>query len=1175
MESFNSTVLGKTQLFCVFSALKPTTPPENRFRINPSCNQRNRFHFILKNSFSSSSSTCRKLQISSRLGRTSKRQNSLRKKLFDEAKVRKNPDSSNPFPNLNNSNHVYDENEKPQIDSNFVNTEESDLSGIVYDNMENSSIEKLDELGDTFLWSKLENWADQYKKDSEDWGVGSGPIFTIYQDLRGNVSRVSVNKDEILKRSGVEPGSFKSLEVGEDTMDLNSKISRANLIAREIESGEYRFPKNSSIATFVVDKQTSFFDGFHSAALRGDSLSKLPWIGFTMLCGCFIFWATKKLFVGRKNEVKLTREEEEMLRRKLRSRMEKAKVESGNVEVVVNDLALKRPVGPIERPHLDKDELMKIISRAKGVNENPTIFDSSVNVVAKEKNLSDKIMEIQEMARQAREIEREKLSKLDKNGEEIDLPVVSDAIKEEICSLESDADKKTVAGVKASDSVDRVKSLFSLESGESLGNNQVTEAISLDNTVKEDVLSEPSASCDAENSISQSNTRTSNFEVGKNDLKVVKDPSRMELTRMHSSYADEEIRSHELSYSKPSSTSKSAVSTKQRIITSVEEAKDYLSQKGGPQGDPHVRSLANDKEAKGREDRAINDKDGAFKPSNFDKALDLKFVTGASEDSALATDFSDERGRPLAPSMSGSSDSLEPCSTMNPPFIHTDGIDKKPLDANKSWIEENFQEFEPIVKKIRAGFQENYMVAKENVQEQSSLSAEVNQLGFKEDDELEWMKDDGLRKIVFKVRENELAGRDPFHLMDAEDKNAFFKGLERKIEIANEKLLGVHEYVHSRIENLDYGSDGISLHDPPEKIIPRWKGPTFDKDSEFLKNFVEHKNATLKENLGMSSSANQHQDYSIQKREEPASSPISPSYGVHNLTKKRKDEASRDPKTVIESSDGSTRPGKKSGKEHWQHTKKWTREFLEVYNAETDPEIKSIMKDMGKDLDRWITEKEVKEAVDLMTRIPKRKRRYIEKKMEKLKREMEMFGPHAVVSKYKEYSEEKEEDYLWWLDLPYILCIELYIKGDDIERVGFYSLEMAVDLELDPKQYHVVAFEDPRDCKSFCYILQAHMEMLGNGCAFVVARPPKDTFREAKGNGFSVTVIRKGEIQLNVDQTLEEVENEITEIGSKMYHDKIMRERSVDMSGLMKGVFGAGKTTKRRSKRMLTMPTKR
>lgn len=41
-----------------------------------------------------------------------------------------------------------------------------------------------------------------------------------------------------------------------------------------------------------------------------------------------------------------------------------------------------------------------------------------------------------------------------------------------------------------------------------------------------------------------------------------------------------------------------------------------------------------------------------------------------------------------------------------------------------------------------------------------------------------------------------------------------------------------------------------------------------------------------------------------------------------------------------------------------------------------------------------------------------------------------------------------------------------------------------------------------------------------------------------------------------MDQTLEEVEEQIVEIGSKMYHDMIMRERSVDISSLMKGVFG-------------------
>lgn len=50
---------------------------------------------------------------------------------------------------------------------------------------------------------------------------------------------------------------------------------------------------------------------------------------------------------------------------------------------------------------------------------------------------------------------------------------------------------------------------------------------------------------------------------------------------------------------------------------------------------------------------------------------------------------------------------------------------------------------------------------------------------------------------------------------------------------------------------------------------------------------------------------------------------------------------------------------------------------------------------------------------------------------------------------------------------------------------------MAADLELEPKQYHVIAFEDPGDCKNLCYIIQAHMNTLGDGHAFVVARPPK------------------------------------------------------------------------------------
>jgi len=67
----------------------------------------------------------------------------------------------------------------------------------------------------------------------------------------------------------------------------------------------------------------------------------------------------------------------------------------------------------------------------------------------------------------------------------------------------------------------------------------------------------------------------------------------------------------------------------------------------------------------------------------------------------------------------------------------------------------------------------------------------------------------------------------------------------------------------------------------------------------------------------------------------------------------------------------------------------------------------------------------------------------------------------------------------------------LYTVEEGEQKVGLYSLEMAGDLELEPKPNHVIAFQDANDCKNLCYIIQAHLEMLGSGHAFVVARPPK------------------------------------------------------------------------------------
>ncbi|CAM8876930.1 unnamed protein product [Rhodiola kirilowii] len=169
-------------------------------------------------------------------------------------------------------------------------------------------------------------------------------------------------------------------------------------------------------------------------------------------------------------------------------------------------------------------------------------------------------------------------------------------------------------------------------------------------------------------------------------------------------------------------------------------------------------------------------------------------------------------------------------------------------------------------------------------------------------------------------------------------------------------------------------TNGISIYDPPDKVIPRWKGPPMEKAPEFLSKPVEQKGAMVNGNVRSPLSEKSH-----------ATSPLKVENG-----------APKKPKTIIEGSDGSVKPGKKNGKEFWQHTKKWSRGFLELYNAETDPEMKATMKDIGKDLDRWITEEEIQEAAELIEKMPEKNKAFIQKKVEKIKREMELFGPQAV-----------------------------------------------------------------------------------------------------------------------------------------------------------------------------------
>ncbi|KAK6285803.1 hypothetical protein POUND7_011982 [Theobroma cacao] len=1155
MELLNPPISKTPQLFCSFSSFTPrlSTKTSNKKPLH-------RFH-ISKFREIPSFSRCLPLSgtkffhVSAHFGRPTSRRNSLREKLLlDHQQVRQNPIPSNPTPDFQNPNGSFE---------NFENLNSGGSKQIDVDNDVGELKSK--RLGESVMLSKLENWIDQYKKDADFWGIGSGPIFTVLHDLEGNVKRVTVNEDEILKRL-----EFEDLE------KVNSKLSYAKNLAREMERGENVIPRNSLVAKFVVSGQESgLVSGVHGVILRPGFMPKLSRGGSLLLCGFLVLWAVNKLFVLGNKEVAYTELEKEMMRRKIKSRKEREMLEKGSVEVV--QASEEPPNMSFQRPKLDRQQLLNNILKAKAAKDKLALLDSSGSQSSKSVDFEHEVQEIKVTAKEALETEGREQSVIGKDEKQVQ------AANKEFCN-EMQAIKED-----GQDGVSFLSNLSTEDSEQGKVSYRTVEATSPCETKSDGV--KILNGVDFLDSRVREDSDASSVHLSKDKQNTKEDLEDIEST-ISLLVEGEDIQSPVISDNKSYIAKSTYFGKKPRIILSVKEARDFLSKKSKkeePNQEPIMKAvqesspdlmLRNDKKSGRSTEQRLDVNDKLFPHAISSGESEFTPSENACQNSIW------ENKESVLSEETDEENSDEKCREevhQQPPFSAQEGTvlsaEQGQSLKTENWIENNFHDVEPVLKKIGDGFRENYMVAKEKVDEQLNVDTEITQLGSNEDEsELEWIKDDRLREIVFQVRENELAGRDPFHLMDAEEKLAFFQGLEKKVEKENKKLSHLHEWLHSNIENLDYGADGISLYDPPEKIVPRWKGPPLEKSPELLNNFQEQRKALFTGKTGIAYPAKKDEQGFIQRFVEPhINEKLTISSSELDLKRKLQDGDPKDSKIVVEGSDGSVKPGKKSGKEYWQHTKKWSRGFLESYNAETNPEVKSIMKDMGKDLDRWITEKEIQEAADLMTKLPERNKKFMEKKLNKLKREMELFGPQAVVSKYREYAEDKEEDYLWWLDLRHVLCIELYTFDNEEQRIGFYALEMAADLELEPKPHHVIAFEDTGDCKNFCYIIQDHMDMLGNARAFIVPQPPKDAFREAKANGFGVTVIRKGELQLNVDQTLEEVEEQICEIGSKIYHDKIMCERSVDISSLMKGVLGvSGKPTRRRrSKKKFKRPTKK
>ncbi|KAL8062901.1 hypothetical protein ABFS82_02G175400 [Erythranthe guttata] len=1203
MEFLSSTISTNPQISPAIQFLTWKSP--SRLTIPKSGNPRSHPQF---SRYLFRSIPSRNFQISAHSRRPTNRQNYLRKKLSQQHHQQVRDLQTSNFDKVDSNVDISDEMnsnlDKIRVDndSNFdsssgdmkKNLEGSSIDNDCSDGVEESEMDlRKRKFGESVMWNKLESWVDQYKKDSEFWGIGSGPIFTVFQDSEGKVERVVVNEDEILRRTRVDPQSSNE---SEDLSEFNFKTSFAKDLAREMESGSNVIPKNSSVAKFLPsggETESRLTKAIRGVTIKPGLLPRMSKVGVLVLCGLVMVWSFRGLFnIGKDSKEEYTSLEKEMLRRKIKARKEKEKVVKGSVEVVQDPVEPK--IMPFKRPQLDKEELVSTIFKAKGSKSELETVEYSGEQT---KEFKEKIEEIRAMARLARESEKRDVLSDDSDGDYSD-GEDSQALKELSTHSESPQNDFLFQKEISSSDSDETNDDIGQSENEALHEKSETSFHDIpDSTenwrpeVNTKLVSKSSDLSEANLHSEGPGSQSGPYEnSSRKKLRIIK--SAKEAREYLSSKHDKlevnqkhEVRNNELTdFAVTMPSTNGASGTTNQILDSTNETYESSSisgihdlsdpsenYRGTTEGNADLDKDAGISELKIRE---IKETDISASQENFNYKNEISSsVRGKPE--SISTEFDEgliqkeEVSTPLKKHNSEVTEKEEVLIGLQvPESTSVDEVKDRTADLGASvkkenWIEKNFHEFEPIMEKMGVGFRNNYLVAREKADQETELMIASDGA----ESELDWMKDEKLREIVFKVRDNELSGRDPFHLMDEEDKCAFFSGLEKKVDQENQKLQNLHEYLHSNIENLDYGADGISLFDAPEKVMPRWKVPPAEKNPEFLNNFMEQRKANVAEGLKKSFTSNKTGKDSVHESKDSSSNGNIPAATDATTSKELHKDNLASSKTVIQGSDGSLRAGKKSGREYWQHTKKWSQGFVESYNAETDPEVKSVMKDMGKDLDRWITEKEIQEAADLMNRVPEKGQKFIKQKLEKVKREMELYGPQAVVSKYSEYTDEKEEDYLWWLDLPFVLCIELYTVENGEQKVGFYSLEMASDLELDPKQYHVVAFEDASECKNFCYIVQAHMEMLGIGNAFVVARPPKDAFREAKANGFSVTVIRKGQVKLNIDQTLEEVEESIEEIGSKIYHDKITKGRSVNIDALMKGVFGVSKSTKRKRRK--------
>lgn len=759
------------------------------------------------------STPSRNLQISARFGRPTNRQNHLRKKLtqqqqqqvshvqtpvhkFDkvddhdsnvDTSVESSENLEKRSSNDNESNFVNSSDDRRNLEMSSLDNNLSDSFGV-----KGSETElRKNKIGESILWNKLESWAEQYKKDSEFWGIGSGPIFTVFQDSEGKVERVVVNEDEILRRSRVDPQLNNEAD---DLTEVNFKISFAKDLAREMESGSNVIPKNSSVAKFLLSGgESRISEAIRGVTLKPGLFRNISRVGALVLCGLFVVRAIRGLFTVKDDSKEYTRLEKEMLRRKIKARTENEKIVKGSVEVVQDSVEPKSMT--FKRPQLDKEQLVNSIIKVKGSKSELEMVEYTGE---QSEEFKERIEEIRAMARHAREIERGDV--LPDDGDVDDeaskefsthnaSPQNDFPIGEEVHDRDSDD-----IGQPANEASSEIQSI-DIRNGT---DKYISELTNTKMYTKSSDLNEAELHSDDPG---ESGTHENSSRKKLRIIKSAKE-AREYLSRKH--HKVEESQKPEVNEQTdiaiPMLSTNAASGNTSQILGLTNKGNDTSPLSGIHEfSDPHEDYRMGSETTVGKVESPCISKEAGILLSGIPGIkADSKTSQNSNEKNEISSSHCENNETLVGLQVPGT-------TTAND--VKDKTAELAPSANKENWIEKNFHEFEPIVKKIGVGFRNSYQVARDKASQE--LDSKTELMLPKSDDaesELEWMKDERLRDIVSKVRDNELSGRDPFHLMDEEDKRVFFSGLEKKVDQENEKLLNLHEYFHSNIENLDYGA---------------------------------------------------------------------------------------------------------------------------------------------------------------------------------------------------------------------------------------------------------------------------------------------------------------------------------------------------------------------------------